>query len=96
MNGLENGEETTLITAPGSIVWKEPNGNVRKSFVVEKVLTPWTDIYDPGIVQYYVRSQNEYGVLTIEYKAGERKATIVLGNEEPRSFELRISSFQKL
>ena len=88
-NGIWS-EETTSLTLHGRerMVWKNANGSIRKTFLVNEIRGEWSSLETEGSVQYEITEGNTNGTITIQKNAQGTKALIVIASQEPQSYEL--------
>lgn len=90
-------EVTSLISnASTSLVWKNQDGTIRKSFQVIEVIGEWSNVNTDGRVQYEVTDGQFSGTISIRKQGTDTKILIAMASDTPETKELTIQSLQLL
>jgi hypothetical protein len=88
-------EGVTTLTLYGTerLEWKNQDGTIRKTFLINESIGSWASIGAEGRVQYEITEGNNNGTVTIIKTTQSMKVLIVIASETPQLFELTIQNF---
>lgn len=91
-------ETATSITSNGasSLVWKNEDSTIRKTFQITEMIGEWSNISNDGGMRYAVTDGQFSGTISIRKQGDEITILIAITSDTPETIELSIRSVQLL
>lgn len=86
------GVTTLILYGNDRLEWKNQDGSIRKTFLINESIGSWASIGTAGRVQYEITEGNNNGTVTLIKTTQSTKALIVIASETPQLFELTIQN----
>src|ERR1041385_255652 len=71
-------EATTVISSPGSIIWKTQNDSIKYTFTVRKSNGTWSNVNNDGSVMFEADSGNDSAVIEFKKSNGHTIIRILI------------------